>query len=206
MPKMSIAEYSRHRGVSDMAVHRAINEGRITLHSDKLGKRYIDSEVADREWYANTDSAFARGEAAKSALERTADELFSEDGSEVGESEDAEAGARKKTSKKRVKKAPAEEGVGIRKDLDSARAKRESYQAELARLKYEEQAGKLIDAEAVQNEAFKIARTVRDALMNLPDRVAAEFAGETNQFRIHTRLSEEIRKALVAIKENYGSE
>ncbi len=37
----------------------------------------------------------------------------------------------------------------------------------------------MIDAEEVERNAFKIARTVRDAMMNIPSKVAAEFAGTT---------------------------
>jgi phage terminase Nu1 subunit (DNA packaging protein) len=80
----------------------------------------------------------------------------------------------------------------------ASRAKKEAYEAELARLKYEQQAGTLIDAEAVKKEAFKVARMVRDGLLNIPDRVAAEVAGITDSFIIHRRLTDEIRKALEA--------
>ena len=78
----------------------------------------------------------------------------------------------------------------------ASRAKREAYEAELARLKYEQQAGTLVDAEAVKKEAFKTARTIRDGLLNIPDRVSAELAGIDDSFAVHRRLTEEIRKVL----------
>jgi phage terminase Nu1 subunit (DNA packaging protein) len=78
----------------------------------------------------------------------------------------------------------------------ASRAKREAYEAELARLKYEQQAGTLVDAEQVKKEAFKVARTIRDGMLNIPDRLAAELVGQDDSFIIHRKLTDEIRKAL----------
>lgn len=89
--------------------------------------------------------------------------------------------------------------AGIEGDTASyaaSRAKREAYEAELARLKFEQQAGTLVEAEAVKKEAFKIGRTIRDGLLNIPDRVSAELVGQEDSFVIHRRLLEEIRKVL----------
>lgn len=83
-----------------------------------------------------------------------------------------------------------------KQSLAASKAKREQFMAELARLEYEQKAGSLVSAEEVKKEAFKIARIVRDSILNIPDRVAAELAAETNQFRVHKRLTEELRKAL----------
>jgi hypothetical protein len=47
---MSRREYADHRGVTHMAVNKAINAGRIPLTADGT----IDPEVADRAWKANT--------------------------------------------------------------------------------------------------------------------------------------------------------
>lgn len=80
--------------------------------------------------------------------------------------------------------------------LAASKAKREAFMAELARLEYEQKAGSLVPVDDVKKEAFKLARIVRDSLLNIPDRLAAELAAETNQFRVHKRLTEELRKAL----------
>ena len=37
---------------------------------------------------------------------------------------------------------------------------------------------------------------VRDAMLNIPDRIASELAAETDQFEIHRLLTVEIRRAL----------
>lgn len=85
--------------------------------------------------------------------------------------------------------------------LNDATRMKEEYQAKLAQLKFEKESGQLVDADAVKAEAFKIARTVRDSMLNIPDRVAAEFAGINSTHEIHTRLTEEIRKALEGLAE-----
>lgn len=51
--KTSIRGYARHRGVSDKAVRKAIDTGRITLNDD--GK--IDVKQADADWSDNTDKS-----------------------------------------------------------------------------------------------------------------------------------------------------
>ncbi|WP_047195989.1 hypothetical protein [Caldimonas brevitalea] len=48
---MSIRAYARHRGVSDTAVRKAIQAGRITPEPDGT----IDAERADADWAQNTE-------------------------------------------------------------------------------------------------------------------------------------------------------
>lgn len=81
-----------------------------------------------------------------------------------------------------------------------ARAQHERFKARLAQLELEQREGKLVEADVVKREAFRTARLVRDALLNLPDRVAGELAAETNQFKVHQRLVSEIRRALEDLK------
>jgi len=85
----------------------------------------------------------------------------------------------------------------------AARAVRENYQARIAKLIFEEKIGKLVDSDTVKIEAFKTARSVRDALLNIPDRVSLEFANETDAFKIRERLNEEIRRAIEALKNDF---
>lgn len=81
-------------------------------------------------------------------------------------------------------------------DYFISRAKREEALAEIARLECERQKETLVAAEDVKKQAFAVARQVRDGMLNIPDRVAAELASMTDQFEIHRFLTEEIRKAL----------
>jgi len=80
--------------------------------------------------------------------------------------------------------------------FNESRAKSEHFRAELAGLDLEEKEEKLCEAEKVRREAFSLARSVRDAVNTIPDRVANQFAAETDPVVIHQALTEELRKAL----------
>ena len=85
--------------------------------------------------------------------------------------------------------------IGI-PSFNESRAKSEHFRAELARLDLETKEEKLCEVEKVEREAFSLARSVRDAVNSIPDRVANQFAAETDPVVIHQALSEELRKAL----------
>jgi hypothetical protein len=61
--------------------------------------------------------------------------------------------------------------------------------------------GELLDADTVLREQFESARVLRDAILNIPERLSAELAGESNPQRVHARLSKELRRALDSIAE-----
>lgn len=77
-----------------------------------------------------------------------------------------------------------------------ARAKREEFNAKIAQMEYELAAGKLVDAARIQNEAFRLARITRDALLNIPNKIAHELAAEKDPHKIHTLLTGAITSAL----------
>ena len=54
-----------------------------------------------------------------------------------------------------------------------ARAVREHYQARLAKIEYEERIAKLVSGEQVQVAAYNKFRQFRDAMINIPERLAA---------------------------------
>jgi hypothetical protein len=86
--------------------------------------------------------------------------------------------------------APTPEGLTYAK----SRAVRETYLARLAQLEYDVKKGKLVDAEEVRARVFTIARTARDILTGIPDRLAPRLAGETNPHEIHRMIAEEIAR------------
>ncbi len=54
----------------------------------------------------------------------------------------------------------------------------------------------MVDRESVEREAFRVARVVRDAMLSLPDRLAALVTAETDQAKNHAILTKEIMAAL----------
>lgn len=78
--------------------------------------------------------------------------------------------------------------------FNEARTLRERYQAQLARLEFEEKAGKLVDGETVRREYFKQARVARDNLLNIPDRLAPLVVGRTDLHEVRMLILEEVHK------------
>ena len=72
-----------------------------------------------------------------------------------------------------------------------ARAVRENYMARIAKLLFEEKIGKLVDADAVKLKSFETARTIRDYILNIPNRISSELASETDPVKIHAMLTKE---------------
>jgi hypothetical protein len=87
-----------------------------------------------------------------------------------------------------------------------ARAVREHYQARLAKLEYEEKVGSLISKDEVQVATFNQFRQYRDGMLNIPDRVAAMLAAESDAAKCYEILATEIRKALNEFSDSPVSE
>lgn len=81
-------------------------------------------------------------------------------------------------------------------DLNESRARREHYQAEQAKLAALQGRGELVPVAEVKAQAFALARSVRDGLMGIPDRLAPMLAATQDARQVHHLLSEEIRVAL----------
>jgi pyruvate/2-oxoglutarate dehydrogenase complex dihydrolipoamide acyltransferase (E2) component len=113
---------------------------------------------------------------------------------------DAEWNAKTRPGQRRAKSAaapvPSAEAPAAGLDYFRARAIRESYLARLAKIEFEERIAKVVDRDEVQVAAFTRGRVVRDNMLNIPDRVAATLAAESDVDRVHRILSDEIRMAL----------
>lgn len=178
MKPVNIAEFARLKGVSAQAVHKAIDSGRLVeclRHDPKYKKPRIDPVVAAQEWERNTDHSRRTVGADIRPKPEKIDYSFLQ--AKAAELPQPTSGP----------------------SLNQSKAILEAYKARLAKLDYDEKVGKLVEVEKVKAEAFKLARAVRDNLFNIPDRVAAEFAGCNNAAEIHMRLNDELRKAMEEI-------
>lgn len=84
--------------------------------------------------------------------------------------------------------------------LAENRSIREFYAARIAKLDYEQRAGKLIPKDELRLKLAKMHLAVRDNLRTIPDRVAPVLAAETDQAKIHAILIKEIGLALEGLK------
>ena len=81
-------------------------------------------------------------------------------------------------------------------DFAAARTMREAFRAKMAKMEYEEKAGKLTDATKVREDAFRAGRIIRDALLGIPDRLADILAAEQDPRQVRQCLQDELESAL----------
>lgn len=84
-------------------------------------------------------------------------------------------------------------------DLKSARSGKYVVDTALADLELKQRRGELVAREAIEKEWFRVARTTRDNLFNLPDRVAAQCASMREQSNVHALLMTEIRQCVESL-------
>jgi hypothetical protein len=181
---MSLRAYARHRGVSLRAVQKALKSGRISARED--GR--LDADVADDNWARNTaprPQAPARP-ASKVAATMLATPTTTPE--RAHHHSDPHPAPRQSSEPPKL-----ESGL----EYSKARAVRESYLARLAKIDFEERTEKLVSRNEMQVAAFNRYRTFRDGMLNIPDRLAAVLAAETDPRQVHELLSTEIRKALM---------
>jgi len=82
--------------------------------------------------------------------------------------------------------------------FQQARTAREVYEAKLAQLKYEQEVGRLVNADDVRAEFVKQVVLVRDGLLRLPDRLTVVLLGVTDARRMRTLIDDAVRAALAA--------
>lgn len=74
------------------------------------------------------------------------------------------------------------------------------YKARLVKLEYEEKTGRVISADRVRAERFRAGRALRDAILNIPTRVAhslaAELGLEVDPLQVHSVMDKELRELL----------
>ena len=142
---MSQRAYAKRRGVSAMAVSRAVRSGRLKA-SVRDGK-IIDPDLADREWAANTDLT----DAPSSVIEQSA----SWPGVDRPVAPPPPAG---------------EESAGEGTPLHEANRIEKVWKAKTAELKYKQEAGELVPAAEVRGKLEDTFRTCRTKLLGIPSR------------------------------------
>jgi hypothetical protein len=177
---LGIRAYAKRRGVTHAAVQKAIRTGRLSesISADERGQKRIDAELADVEWEKNSDPGQRRDPGMQPPNPIAGQQHLFKDSAGNG-------------------KSVVQPGVA--QAFLTARTSREYYGAQQAKMRYERDAGRLLEADAVHAEAFRVARGVRDALLAIPPRIAAALAAERKPRAIEERLREEITQALEKI-------
>ena len=170
---VTFSEFAGIKGCTKAAVTHATKSRIAAAVVEKDGKRWLDRDMALELWRKNTlKNNAAKVDEPDPVIPRDAREL-----------------------RQQVAGLPDDEIP----ELNESRARREHYQAELAKLEVDLKRKELVPAVDVQREAFALGRSVREALANLADRLSYQLAGETDPARIHVVLTDEHRAALVEL-------
>jgi len=92
--------------------------------------------------------------------------------------------------------------VGRVDSYEDARRRRESAEASIAEMKQAEMEGKLIQADAVRAAWSTLITSTRDALLQIPSRIAPVLAAETDLVRCTAVLEDALRQALSQLSSN----
>lgn len=152
--------YARHRGTSATAVHRAVEQGRLSksVVRDAAGKfaGISDAALADQEWAASTDLTKA-----PTAVLMRAAAAVTPGGAEAGDA------------------PPADDGETL--NLSSALAKQKHWQAKTAELDYRKRVGELVDAREVETRVVDEYSRCRTKLLGLARKAKASLPHLTRE-------------------------
>lgn len=176
---MTRKEYAEHRGVSVPAVRKAIISGRIAK-AQRPGNM-IAVDAADALWAAVTHPWNGGNRLKKPDSHET-----------------------KETEVENLREQARELGVDPDDvpDINESRALLIACQAELASIEVDQKRGELMPVSEHESILAKFSRSARDAMLAIPDRLAAEIVGMTDAALAHAKMTTEIRSAIERMLEH----
>lgn len=165
------SEYAAHINASAAYVTKLGHQGRL-VEREVNGKRLVDFDLTDRLVRNTADLSKARNGA----------------NAQPGRSPSAPL-------------APVAEVGKVDAIYRQAQAQERAYNAKLAELEYKRALGEVVPAAEVEAELSRVFAAFREAMLQIPARVAAVVAAENDEARVHTALADEIRNALLQLKE-----
>jgi len=182
---LSIRAYARHRGVSHVAVKKAIDTGRITPLPDGT----IDPVAADAQWAANTTPT-RRSVAAEPKDAPQASVA-------AREVPQASASAISRPKREAAESPPPALSTGGT-SLLQARTVNEVVKAQTNKVRLARLKGELVDRSQAVAHVFKLARAERDAWLNWPARISAQMAAGlgVDSHVLHFALDAAVRQQL----------
>ena len=165
----SFSDYARHIGASPAYVSKLKKQGRLVMR-EVDGKQVVDFELSDRLVRNTTDLGRA------------------------GNGRNASPNA---APSRPV--APLAETGKVDAIFRQAQAQERAFAAKIEELKYREMAGQLIRTDAVRAAWSKRIASARDALLQIPHRLAPVLAAESDMERVAQLLEDELRNALAEL-------
>lgn len=174
---VSQAELARRLGVSRQYISKLVKEGKLELVGRKL-----DAEASMAVLEGLSDPARPRKTSFASAP--PAREVVPEQPAPASDPEGAII--------KGEKRAPT---------FAEAKTMKEVYLAKMARLKFEEEAGRFLEKAEVERRAQEVGMVVRQNLLSLPSRLMDQLAAESDPREINALLEGEVREVLKMLAE-----
>lgn len=228
MPQMKLSAYARTKGWTPENLQLKITRGIITARSIVIGPKGarvgIISELADEDLrergnHFQTEHRRALGHKVGNALAPSSPEpeeqdgedddwlqkaMDEDDGEVLPESKPAEIPKAKKTTRKIDGK---ETPVTVVPPADSdpyerfrgAKTNKETFAARKLELEVGEIEGRLLDKDKVRARIVKLVSETKDALTNLPGKLAPLLVGITDVVEMETTLMKEMNRALESI-------
>lgn len=181
---VTFSEFAAIKGCAKGTVTAATKSRIAAAVVEKDGKRWLDRDLAMELWDRNTKATHNAKVRRPDPIEPAPDPVVL---------------PQTPRELRRAIEALPDDAIP---ELNESRARREHYQAELAKLQVAQQRRELVPADEVKKDAFQIGRSIREALANLADRLSHQLAGETDPAVIHQLLSDEHRDALLALADS----
>jgi hypothetical protein len=174
--KLSIREFARRIGVSDVAVGKAIRSGKIVKGVDYTNPKRpkIDPDVALKEWGKHVNPNYSRQQTEK-----------------LHEHSDASP-------------APTDSPGG--RSLAEIKRQHEEVKLRMSALELKEKQGQLVDKQKVYKGLFAAGQEVRTALQAIPDRVIDDVLAAQTRNEAHQLLFNAIADTLEMLSEVYNRE
>lgn len=184
---LSIRAYARHRGVSHVAVKKAIDTGRITQLADGT----IDPDTADAQWAQNTLQS------------RKADAPEVTNTAKTPSAPKERPQRTVATPQREAPDATAPPLSAGSTSLLQARTVNEVLKAQLNKVELAHRKKELVDRAQAVAHVFKLARVERDAWLNWPARISGQMASTlgVDAHQMHVLLEAAVREHLIELGE-----
>ena len=180
---LSIRAYARHRGVSHVAVKKAIDTGRITPLPDGT----IDPDTADAQWAQNTLQPRRSAAQEQASIPKPRRAPASADATPPRDAPEPST--------------PPLSAGGT--SLLQARTVNEVLKAQLNKVELAHRKKELVDRAQAVAHVFKLARIERDAWLNWPARISGQMASTlgVDAHQMHVALEAAVREHLIELGE-----
>lgn len=207
---ISLREFARRLGVSDTAVRKAIDAGKISrdcLDHSNAKRPKIDADRARTEWGKNYVPHYTQSEKLEASLisqepttskkpKPPAEKLVSK--TKVKQLKEAESDAEHPTGVEHNLTDVDSDTINLSRSADTKEAKRVEAiaKAKIAMVELKEKKGKLIDKSAAYKEFFAAGQAVRAAFQGIPDKWIDNILACSTRSEAHAMLTEAIVEAL----------